>query len=449
MRLYRLLAPAFIVALVAVPVLASENEKTGEVRLDGYAEWRDDDVLLVDGQRVSAAGAKLKLEGASDWASIPLGYEMKVRGVRLGDGTVRALEVQAKPNGSALFEGEVKSATDEAEGRFRRAGNFFEESSGGRMKMVGRLYDRGPRVDRVRDIVDRLVPPYLAPDGVRVYVIENEEWNAFAMGNFSVYVFSGLLKAMDDDELALILGHEIAHATHEHTRRHFKKEMWIQVAALGVAVGAESIDNRNKRAVVNLLAQLGAMAWSSGYGRNLEDQADRVGMRYAYEAGYDVRKGPELWERFARRYGNGNKVANFFFSNHSQSRVRAVNLRGELDVNYAAGPKPSGLATARRRSDPPLDGKTRAISTSATAFALAEPGYEVASHVETAVLDGPGEALVAGGGSQRIQSGMTEKEVREVLGAPAEAVAFGLRTRWSYPDLTVVFEAGKVKEVRF
>jgi Zn-dependent protease with chaperone function len=423
--------------LAAAPAAAKDGDR-GEVKLEGYAEWRDGDTLVVDGQRVRAASAKLKLEGARDWASIPLGYEMKVRGFRQPDGTVRAAEVQAKPNGSALFEGEVKSATDEAEAKYRRAGNFFEETDHGRMKVIGRLYDRGPRVDRVREIVDRLVPPYLAPDGVRVYVIENPEWNAFAMGNFSVYVFSGLLKDMDDDELALVLGHEIAHATHEHTRKHFKKEMWIQVAALGVIASAESIDDKHKRAVVQLIAQLGALAWSSGYGRSLEDQADRVGMRYAYEAGYDIRKGPELWERFARKYGQGNKVANFFFSDHSQSKVRAANLQRELVANYTDGPKPGRPVMVRHSTPVPANGKVLALD-EGPAFALAEPGagVPVAAFVEKGVS------------SQRIKAGMTEKEVRDVLGAPDEEIAFGAATRWTYPDLTVVFEGGRVKEVRF
>ena len=439
-RAYSLVALLIAAPFAAAPAAAKENSR-GEVKIEGYAEWRDGNTLVVDGQRVEAATAKLKLEGVKDWASIPLGYEIKVRGLRQPDGSVRALELQAKPNGSALFEGEVRSATDEAEAKFRRAGNFFEETGSGRMKVIGRLYDRGPRVDRVREIVDRLVPPYLAPDGVRVYVIENPEWNAFAMGNFSVYVFSGLLKDMDDDELAIVLGHEIAHATHEHTRRHFKKEMWIQVAALGVMATAETIDDKNKRAVVQLIAQLGALAWSSGYGRSLEDQADRVGMRYAYEAGYDVRKGPELWERFARKYGQGNKVVNFFLSDHSQSKVRAANLQRELVANYSAGPKPGGPVMLARRSTPALgSGKVPAFEHE-SAFALAEPGV----HVPT----GAAAFVEAGVSSQRIKAGMTEQEVREVLGAPDEEITFGAATRWTYPDLTIVFEGGRVKEVRF
>jgi len=149
----------------------------------------------------------------------------------------------------------------------------------------------------------------------------------------------------------------------------------------------------------------------------------------------------ELWERFGRKYGQGNKVANFFFADHSQSRVRAANLKVELAANYALGPKPGGpVMLARRASTVSAGGKVPALD-EASAFALAEPGVSVPA-AATAFAE-PGVT------SQRIKVGMTEKEVRDVLGSPDEEIAFGAATRWTYPDLTVVFERGKVKEVRF
>jgi len=77
-----------------------------------------------------------------------------------------------------------------------------------------------------------------------------------------------------------------------------------------------------------------ALALVNGYGRDLEDQADRVGLRYAYEGGYDVRRGPPLWRRFAKKYGDKGSLANFFFGNHSLSSERAVNLEKEIALNY-------------------------------------------------------------------------------------------------------------------
>lgn len=317
--------------------VAGGEEKAREVRLEGYVEWRQGDTLIVDGQRVRASSRlRFKGEGAArDLRSIPLGYEAKVRGVRLIDGTVLARELEAKPNGDALFERDLRSAFDDMEKQYLRRGRMYEEGeNGGVAQDYGRLRDEGRDVERVRRITRDLVPGYLNADDFRVYVVENKEWNAMAAPNGSIYVFSGLLADLDDDEVAVVLGHELVHATHEHSRKQFKKQLLIQLAALGVVAGADSIDNAGKRIALQAVALIGASAWSSGYGRTHEDQSDRVGLRYAYEGGYDVRKGPSLWLRFAEKYGEGNKVLNFFFSDHSQARARARNLERELELNY-------------------------------------------------------------------------------------------------------------------
>jgi Zn-dependent protease with chaperone function len=328
---------AVMAVVPAWPAAAGGNEEKAE----GYAEWRHGDELVVDGQRVRPGpGLKFKGEGeAKTFNAIPLGYEVKAKGTRQPDGLLLAREIEAKPNGSALFEKEVRETTDSAEAGFRQAGSFYQGGDGGRVQVIGRLYDSGPMVERVERIVDELIPPYIHPEDVRCYVIENPEWNAFAMGNFSIYVFSGLLNDMDDDEVAIVLGHEITHATHEHTRRQFKKQMWIQLAVLGLAVASESVDDGNKRAVIGLMALFGAVAWKNGYGRDCEDQADRVGLRYAFEAGYDIRKGPRLWDRFAKKYRESGKVANFFFGDHSLSTARARKLERQIAVNYPQGPR--------------------------------------------------------------------------------------------------------------
>ena len=130
----------------------------------------------------------------------------------------------------------------------------------------------------------------LPRESVRVYVIDNKEWNAFAMGNYSIYVFTGLLKDMDNDEVAIVLGHELVHATHEHSRRQFKKDMWVQLAMLGALGAASTIDSDTQQAVAGLAVLAAGSALKNGYGRGMEDQADRVGLRYAYEAGYDIQE---------------------------------------------------------------------------------------------------------------------------------------------------------------
>jgi Zn-dependent protease with chaperone function len=425
-----------------------EAEKGRGEKVDGYAEWRQGDCLIADAQRVCPGpGLKFKGEGeAKSLATVPLGYELKAKGTRRADGTLLAREVEAKPNGSAMFEGEIRSATDQAEAKARARGRFVE-GEGSKETSIGRLIESGPQVERVRRIVETLLPPYLHPEDARIYVIENKEWNAFAMGNYSIYVFTGLLDDMDDDEVAIVLGHELVHATHEHSRKQFKKDMWIQLGLLGVLGATSTIDDDTKQTIVGLIAVAGASALQNGYGRGMEDQADRVGLRYAYEAGYDITKGPRLWNRFAKKYGEGNKVVSFFFADHSQSAARATKLEKEIAYNYPDGPKADGPARQARRASTPSG------STVAAAPAAVPAGARAQALVSPPPLPPPAGAAkaAAGSGTKRteIRAGMTADDVRKALGEPQAEVVFGEKTRWTYPGLTVVFLKGKVTDVQF
>jgi predicted Zn-dependent protease len=272
------------------------------------------------------------------------------------------------------------------------------------------------------------------------------------MGNYSIYVFTGLLKDMDDDEVAIVLGHELVHATHEHSRKQFKKDMWVQLAMLGALGAASTIDNDTQQAVAGLAVLAAGSALKNGYGRGMEDQADRVGLRYAYEAGYDITKGPRLWNRFAKKYGEGNKAANFFFSDHSLSAARATKLEKEIAYNYPEGPKPDGPAHASRPA-PATAATTVAaapVAVPANAQALAAPRAVPA--VATAPASSAAPAASAARPASKhveIKPGMTSDEVRHQLGDPQAEVVFGEKTRWTYPGMTVIFAKGKVTDVQF
>jgi Zn-dependent protease with chaperone function len=170
-----------------------------------------------------------------------------------------------------------------------------------------------------------------------VHVVETPQWNAFAVANGSVWVFSGLLDDLrDDDELAIVLGHEVAHYTHEHMRRKMKQGMWRQLAVVGVNTAMANMTSPAAVAATRQAAILGLQAWASGYGRSLEDQADRVGLRYAYEGGFDVSKGPQLWARQSAKHGQLDRVSSFFLDDHSRSSERMRHLDQEISRNYNA-----------------------------------------------------------------------------------------------------------------
>lgn len=315
---------------------AMPAQQTGRrVSLDGYAEWLHDDIVIVDGQRVQTdAATRFKGTRARAFSDIALGDEVRLTGIRRADGSVLATEFEAKVNGEALFEDEVKAATDEMEATWLRRGAMVEPKEDGDTEVIGRVVTRGPRVNRVRRIVARLLPPYVPESSVRVHVVDTEEWNAAAMGNGALWVYTGLIDETDDDELAVVLGHELAHYTHEHSRRGAKSGLLTQALGLGVVLATETIDDDVLRTSAQVAALAAMTATLSNYSRNHEDQADRVGLRYVAEGGFDVRKGPPLWGRFREKYGEADTVLNFFLGSHSRPTDRIRNLELEIALNY-------------------------------------------------------------------------------------------------------------------
>ena len=326
-----------LVCTTVIGIVAGWREVSAQeqVKLDSYAEWKHSGLLFVDGQRVRA-DERTKWKGAYRHIhEVPLGDEVRVVGRRQADGTVLAREIDVRPNRpNALFEADVLTGTTELERAWLRDRMAFEPGANGQVTRIGEVSDSRVRVDRVRRLVNRLAPPYVSRDAVRVYVIDNKEWNAMAMGNGAIWVFSGIMDDMNDDELAVVVGHELAHYTHEHSRRQARRGIWTQLGGLAAILSAEAIDNKGLRAGAQLGAALGLSALTAGYGRDLEDLADRVGLRYAHEGGFPVAGAPQVWQRFLDKYGQQDRLTNFFFSNHSLASARKRNLEKEIANNY-------------------------------------------------------------------------------------------------------------------
>jgi Peptidase family M48 len=183
----------------------------------------------------------------------------------------------------------------------------------------------------------RLIPAFQrdlpADDPRRIpfqfHVVLDEQVNAFATPNGIVVVNSGLMEMLENEaQLAAVVGHEIAHATHEHTWRqqqyHKKKRIGIAIAgALASAYGMQSladIANMVNGAIVN------------GHSRVLENQSDRIGLQYMVAAGFDPRQAPTVWKLMAKT--NGVSATNFFWSSHDSAPTRRSYLMNELKNNY-------------------------------------------------------------------------------------------------------------------
>jgi Zn-dependent protease with chaperone function len=189
----------------------------------------------------------------------------------------------------------------------------------------------------VKIVGTSLVPPYQrdlpASDPSKIpfqfYVVENNEANAFALANGTVVVNSGLLDVLDNEaQLAAVLGHEMAHATQEHTWRQLQ---FHKTERFGLALASAVAAAYGQYNLSNALT-LTQAAIQNGYSRNLENQADRVGLEYMTAAGYDPREAPRVWKQMTKKYGN--RGTDFFWSSHDSNATRRSYLMNELRNNY-------------------------------------------------------------------------------------------------------------------
>ncbi len=190
-----------------------------------------------------------------------------------------------------------------------------------------------PRLDKINEIVDRLTKAAKADqEPWHVYLFKAPEVkNAAATRGNHVFVWSGMLDWIQtDDELATILGHELAHVLARHTDpdpNEEVKKMLIRIGAMaaGIAVARGTdggqIGANLGQVAASVTEQLGKGILVNPYSRQLEHEADHVGLMIMAQAGYDPRQALVFWERASKdpSFG-GSKSA--FFSTHPPATDR-------------------------------------------------------------------------------------------------------------------------------
>ncbi|WP_067069617.1 M48 family metallopeptidase [Roseateles chitosanitabidus] len=203
--------------------------------------------------------------------------------------------------------------------------------------------DRDPQVIRLRAIAQRIIP-FTGPWNPRaqqwrweVNLINSRELNAFCMPGGKIAFYSGILQQLqlNDDEVAMIMGHEVAHALREHARERMGKTMATNGA---IELGAALFGLGNLgRGVANIGGQLLKLTFS----REDESEADLVGMELAARAGYNPRAGVTLWQKM----GQASKGAPpQFLSTHPAGPTRIRDIERNLprvEGLYERAPKPT------------------------------------------------------------------------------------------------------------
>lgn len=198
-----------------------------------------------------------------------------------------------------------------------------------------------PQLQRLRTIAQRIIPfavqwnPRAGQWRWEVNLIGSQEINAFCMPGGKIAFYTGILDKLklSDDEVAMVMGHEMAHALREHSREQMAKS---SATSIGLSLGAQLLGLGD---LGNMAAKVGTQLLSLRFSRTDEGEADLVGLELAARAGYNPQAAVSLWRKMGEATG-GSGLG--FLSTHptGPDRIR------ELERNV---PRVQGLYEAARR----------------------------------------------------------------------------------------------------
>ena len=199
-------------------------------------------------------------------------------------------------------------------------------------KQKGALNTDKVNLERIRKIADRLIPQVATfrPDALNwaweVNLESRKELNAYCAPGGKIMFFTGIIDnlKLTDDEIAAIMGHEMAHALREHGRERIS-QAYAQQA--GMAILAMVTDmNQKQAAILQTATHLGL---TLPHGRGQESEADIMGLELLARAGYDPQAAVTLWQKMA----SANKGAPpAFLSTHPSSAQRINELNSKIAV---------------------------------------------------------------------------------------------------------------------
>lgn len=203
------------------------------------------------------------------------------------------------------------------------------------------LGDGSAQLRRLRAMAQRLIP-HAAPwnDRARswrweVNLINSPQINAFCMPGGKIAFYTGILDKLklSDDESAMIMGHEMAHALREHARERLAK---TQATGMGLGILSQLLGLGD---LGNVAANLGTQLLSLRFSREDETEADLVGLELAARAAFRPAASVSLWQKMAQATSNGGPA---FLSTHPTGPDRIRQLQANV-------PKVQGLYERARR----------------------------------------------------------------------------------------------------
>lgn len=245
----------------------------------------------------------------------------------------------------------------------------------------------------VRGIFDKVIAQKKRSLNYTLTLLDTPEVNAFAVPGGDLFVTKGLLAWVDsDDELACVIGHELAHVERKHSMRSLKNDLLFQAAA-------QLASKKMKNDAVGTGAQVVSMLQGRKFSRKHEEEADRIGMQMAADAGYD----PSGMMSFMQKLNEGVKAnkdfLNRILATHPPASSRIANAKTILASMGRSYNAPTRLSFRTFKDNPPdwVKGKGETTpATPATAGSTPAPaGQTAAGGTATPTAQTPGPSLPA------------------------------------------------------
>jgi Zn-dependent protease with chaperone function len=198
-------------------------------------------------------------------------------------------------------------------------------------KSKGALAPDGyPQLQRLHEIAKRLIPhttqwnPRAREWKWQVNLIGSKQINAWCMPGGKIAFYTGILDQLKltDDETAMIMGHEMAHALREHARERLAK---TQATSMGLSIASQLL---GLGSLGDVAANLGTQLLSLKYSRDDETESDLVGLEIAARGGYRPEASVSLWKKMQAASGGNNNAS--FLSTHPSGANRIQELEANL-----------------------------------------------------------------------------------------------------------------------
>lgn len=159
-------------------------------------------------------------------------------------------------------------------------------------------------------------------------LVEDKTVNAWCLPGGKVVFYTGIMPiCANDNGVAAVMGHEVAHAFAKHGQERMSSGQLQQLGGLAVAIGTSGSDPKTAQ-IWNMAYGLGSQTGMLAYSRTHETEADKLGLVFMIMAGYDGNEAAEVWVRMSKLSSGGQGLE--FFSTHPSNATRIQTLRNYL-----------------------------------------------------------------------------------------------------------------------